>query len=137
VQLVQGQKLRPLMVVIADVVQRLGDAVHCRRLLGLDRQDRDAIDEEHDVQPDVWGRAVAERELLVDVEQVCFWVFGVKQAHVAFALLSFDEHGLETLEKFPGVQVASDIRADADKALDDFPWYRISAREAGPERLVN
>ena len=54
-ELQQGQQLRPLAVVAADLVQRLGDALQLGGGLGLDDDDRDAVDEEDHVQADVGG----------------------------------------------------------------------------------
>jgi hypothetical protein len=114
VKLPQRQQFQPFLVVIAEVVQRLGDAVHRRGLLRLDRQDRHAVDEEHDVQPDVRRRAIAEGELVGNAELVGVHVHRVEQLHVALALLGIHEHGLEALEELPGVQVALDSGPHAD-----------------------
>ena len=72
IKLRNGQQLRTVPVVVTDVVQGLGDAVDVRCRFGFRHDDRDAVDEEHDVGSDVGWGAVGEDEFVGDVEDVGF-----------------------------------------------------------------
>ena len=134
VDLHDGQQFRPLLVIVADVLQGLAQSVHVGGRLGLGHDDRHAVDEEHDVGADVGGSAVAERELVGDVECVGLDVCRVEQPDVPLALLGRDEHGLEPLEVFPGVKVALDVRLDPDQPLEDVLGSQV-IHDSGVEPL--
>ena len=116
VHLHQGQQLRALTVVAADLVECVGHP----RLLGgrlrLNHDHRNPVDEEHHVGTDGLG-AIGERELGRDVEGVPLRMLDIEQRHVAFPVLGRNENGLQTTEILPGVEVSFDRGLHLHEAL--------------------
>jgi transposase len=122
--------------VAAELVERLGDALEVGGGLGLDDDTWDAVDQQDHVGADGAVDAVAESELVGDVEGVGLGVDRVEKADVALASLSLDEDGFEALDELPGLEVALDGGLDPDQAGDDVLGYRPSEKELekGPGR---
>ncbi len=118
IDLAEGEKLRPFLVIVADVVHGLGNPFHCRGPLGLDDEDGDAVHEEHDVRTDVGRHPVAEGELVGDMKPVGLRVVRIEQPDVPLLLLLLHEDGLQPFQVSPGIQVALDVRPHADELLD-------------------
>jgi len=101
-------QLWPLDVVSPDLVQRLVDPVPFGCRLGLDDQDRQAIDQEHDVRPSLGWGAVGEGVFLGHVKGVGRGIIRVDHPHVALPPLTLHEHRLHPAQILPGLEVPVD-----------------------------
>src|ERR1041385_451733 len=94
IQLGQREELGPLLVIVSDIVEGLGDSLEVCRRLCFHNQDRDAIHEEHHVGTDIWWSAVREGELVGDVESILAEVVMRYEAEIPLSPFFGDERSL-------------------------------------------
>ncbi len=79
--------------------------------------------------------AVGEGEFLSDMEGVSLDVYGIEEVNVALPAFELEEHRLEALEVFPGLQVPFDVRPHIHEAAEDLLGLGNGIHDPGVKAL--